>query len=108
MKVEDIKLAFETNVKLGLVQDITADLNSVGTSLTSIRPVLTKAEDVLIKNFQTLELAEKAIVRVEGLAKELGADSLLKELEKPKMLLKEFRNTTNNTLKAVQSGIANL
>ena len=108
MKVEEIKLAFETNVQLGLVQDITADLNSVGASLTSIRPVLTKAEDVLIKNFQTLELAEKAIVRVEGLAKELGADSLLKELEKPKMLLKEFRNTTNNTLKAVQSGIANL
>ena len=77
-------------------------------SFSSYIIILSCLIDVLIKNFQTLELAEKAIVRVEGLAKELGADSLLKELEKPKMLLKEFRNTTNNTLKAVQSGIANL
>jgi len=95
-------------VELGLVQDITKDLNTVADSLVSIRPALLKIEDLLIKNSKTVETALKAVQRVETTAKELGADSLVKELDKPKMLINEFNKTINNTLKAVQNGIAGL
>ena len=95
-------------VELGLVQDITKDLNTVADSLTSIRPALLKIEDLLIKNSKTVELASKAIQRVETTAKELGADSLVKEIEKPKMMVNEFNRTINTVLKSIQNGVAEL
>ena len=39
-------------VELGLVQDITLDLNTIADSLTSIKPALLKLEDLLIKNIK--------------------------------------------------------
>ena len=95
-------------VNLGLVQDITKDLNVVADSLTSIRPTILKIEDLLIKNSKIVETALKAVQKVETTAKELGADSLIKELDKPKMLINEFNKTINNTLKSLQNAIANL
>ena len=95
-------------VELGLVQDITLDLNTIADSLTSIKPALLKLEDLLIKNIKALDTANKAIIKVETAAKELGADSLLKELDKPKSLANEFNRTINNTLKAVQNAASNL
>jgi RPA family protein len=103
---EAVKLGM--NVELGLVQDITKDLDTVAASLTSIRPALIKIEDLLIKNSKVVELANKAIQRVETVAKELGADALVKELDKPKLLSSEFNKTINNTLKSIQNSIANL
>jgi hypothetical protein len=95
-------------VDLGLVQDITKDLNTVADSLTSIKPALLKLEDLLIRNSKVVELALKAVQRVEVTAKELGADVLIKELDKPKMLINEFNKTINNTLKSLQNASANL
>jgi hypothetical protein len=95
-------------VNLGLVQDITKDLNTVADSLVSIRPTILKIEDLLIKNSKIVETALKAVQKVETTAKELGADSLIKELDKPKMLINEFNKTINNTLKSLQNAIANL
>lgn len=104
---EETKLASH-EVELGLVQDITKDLNTVSDSLTSIKPALLKIEDLLIKNSKTVEMALKAVQRVETTAKELGAESLIKELDKPKMLINEFNKTINNTLKSLQNASANL
>jgi hypothetical protein len=95
-------------IELGLIQDITKDLNTVSDSLVSIRPALMKIEDLLIKNSKAVDLANKAIQRVESTAKELGADNLIKELEKPKSLVNNFNNTINTVLKAVQNGVAQL
>lgn len=106
-KISEIELESH-DVKLGLVQDITKDLNTVADSLTSIKPALLKIEDLLIRNSKTVELALKAVQKVEGAAKELGADSFIKELDKPKMLINEFNKTINNTLKSLQSAAANL
>lgn len=95
-------------VNLGLIQDITKDLNTVADSLVSIRPALLKVEDVLIKNIKTIDMTNKAIERVEATAKDLGADSFLKELQKPKALVNEFNKTAAKVLKSVQNGIADL
>ena len=95
-------------VNLGLVQDITKDLNAVADSLVSIRPTILKIEDLLIKNSKIVDTALKAVQKVETTAKELGVDSLIKELDKPKMLINEFNKTINNTLKSLQNAIANL
>ena len=108
MKVEDIKLAFETNVKFGLVQDINLDLNTVQKSLDSVKPILSQGVSVLNKNLSVLDTIEKAIQRVEATAKEIGADSIVKELEKPKAMLKDFRTKTNNSLKPLQSAVNSL
>ena len=70
---EETQLASH-EVELGLVQDITKDLNTVSDSLTSIKPALLKIEDLLIKNSKTVEMALKAVQRVETTAKELGID----------------------------------
>ena len=104
---EKVELA-KHEVELGLVQDITKDLNTVADSLTSIKPALLKLEDLLIRNSKVVELALKAVQRVEVTAKELGADVLIKELDKPKMLINEFNKTINNTLKSLQNASANL
>jgi RPA family protein len=95
-------------VNLGLVQDITKDLNVVADSLTSIRPTFLKIEDLLIKNSKIVDTALKAVQKIETTAKELGADSLMKELDKPKMLINEFNKTIKDTLKSLQDAIGNL
>ena len=107
-KLQDKTELAKHEVNLGLVQDITKDLNTVADSLVSIRPTILKIEDLLIKNSKTVETALKAVQKVETTAKELGADSLIKELDKPKMLINEFNKTINNTLKSLQNAIANL
>ena len=95
-------------VNLGLVQDITKDLNVVADSLTSIRPTLLKIEDLLIKNSKIVDTALKSVQKIEATAKELGVDSLMKELDKPKMLINEFYRTINITKKSIQDAIGNL
>jgi hypothetical protein len=95
-------------VELGLVQDITKDLDTVAASLNSIRPALIKIEDLLIKNFKTVELANLAILKVQEAAKEIGADTFIKELDKPKTMVKEYNNTINLVLKSIQNGVASL
>ena len=106
-KEQSVELS-EVQVELGLIQDITKDLNSIADSLVSIRPALLKIEDLLIKNSKAVDIANKAIQRVEVTAKELGADNLVKELDKPKKMASEYTKTINNVLKSVQNGVAGL
>ena len=95
-------------VELNLITDITKDLDTVAASLNSIRPALIKIEDLLIKNFKTVELANQAILKVQQAAKEIGAEAFIKELDKPKTMVKEYNNTINQVLKSIQNGVASL
>ena len=47
MKVEEIKLAFESNVQLGLIEDIQKDIDAGGKYLDAVKTSATLAENSL-------------------------------------------------------------
>ena len=96
------------NVELSLIQDIDKDLNSVSESLRSARKALLQVESLIVKNAGALKTATQAISRVESVAKEIGADSVVKEAQKRATLVKQLSNTVNKTLSDIGGIISNL
>jgi hypothetical protein len=95
-------------IDLALIQDIDKDLNSVSQSLRSARQALLQVESLIQKNAQALKIATAAISRVESVSKEIGADSVLKEVQKRSSLAKELTNTVNKSISQIGGLISNL
>ena len=93
----------EVNVELGLIQDIMKDVDSVATSISSIKPVILKLEELIGKNIKAVADIDAAILKVQNSAKELGAESFLKELERPAIINKNFTKTLTDLKKFIES-----
>jgi hypothetical protein len=96
------------NVEFSLIEDIDKDLSSVTESLRSARKALLQVESLIVKNANALKTATSAISRVESVAKEIGADSVMKEAQKRATLVKQLSNTVNKTLSDIGNVISNL
>ena len=95
-------------INLALIQDIDKDLDSVSESLSSARKALVQIESLIVKNADDLNTVTTAIARVESVAKEIGADAVVKEAQKRAALVKELSNTVNKTLSQIGGVISNL
>jgi hypothetical protein len=95
-------------IELGVIQDIDADMGTVSESLRSIRKGLLQIESLIVKNADALKVAGQAISKVQGAAKEIGADSVLAEAQKRADLHKNLTNTVNKTLSQIGGVISNL
>ena len=95
-------------IELGVIQDIDSDLNSVANSLGLIRKGLLQIESLIVKNADALKIAGAAITKVETASKEIGANSVLNEVQKRSTLHKNLTNTVNKTLSQIGGVISNL
>ena len=85
-------------VELGLTQDIQADIDSVVSSLRSVRKVIIDAEVILGKNARAIQVIKKAIDRVERVGKEIGADEVVKVVQKQKSVVDELERNISKTI----------
>ena len=85
-------------VELGLTQDIQADIDSVFSSLKSVRKVIIDAEVMLDKNAKAIQTIKKAIDRVERVGKEIGADEVVKVIQKQKSVVDKLEGNISKTI----------
>lgn len=85
-------------VELGLTQDIQADIDSVFSSLKSVRKVIIDAEVMLGKNAKAIQTIKKAIDRVERVGKEIGADEVVKVIQKQKSVVDKLEGNISKTI----------
>lgn len=72
----------EINVKLGLIQNIEADLKTWSGATESVKTALGQLASKLIKDNNELKLVFTAIDKVERAASEIGADPIVKEAQR--------------------------
>lgn len=88
----------QEKVELGITQDIQSDLDSVSQSVKSVRRVMIDAEVMLGKNAKALVTIKKAIDRVEKVAKEIGADEVIKVVQKQKTNVNELESNISKAI----------
>ncbi len=81
MKVEDIKLAFESNIQFSLVDDINS-LYAKAFSLYDVQSPLIKAQTVVKSSIPLFNDAVKASEKGLDFAKQLGDSSLISLFQK--------------------------
>ena len=107
MKVEEIKLAFETNVQLTLIDDIN-NAFSKGLSLSDVSKSLISAQTNIksaIEMYDTaLKFAEKGITS----AKELGATDTVNLLSKKTEMIIGAKKLSGSVLSNINSALSNI
>lgn len=108
MKVEEIKLAFETNVQLTLIDDINKGLDAANAKKRQYEAQAIKvAED--LNNLQVdyakvFQISAKAM----NSAKELGATDLEKALGARGQEAKDFGNAVGQASNGIKSAVSKL
>lgn len=99
MKVEEIKLAFETNVKLGLIDELSSKSTKVVSDSQKAYDLLSNAKKLFQSSLSQIEIFDKEIDKGIVSAKELGAKEALDKLQGQK-------ETNSFNIKNIKSKIA--
>ena len=105
---KEVELSEVQKVELGITQDIQSDIDSVKSSLNSVRRVIIDAEIMLGKNAKVIQTIKKAIDRVESTAKEIGADEVLKMVQKQKSDVQELEKNISKTIVGIGNASQNI
>lgn len=105
---KEVELSEVQKVELGITQDIQSDIDSVKSSLNSVRRVIIDAEIMLSKNAKVIQTIKKAIDRVESTAKEIGADEVLKMVQKQKSDVQELEKNISKTIIGIGNASQNI
>jgi len=107
MKVEEIKLAFETNVQLTLIDDVN-NAFAKGLSLSDVSKALINAQTNVksaIGMYETaLKFAEKGTVS----AKELGATDTVSLLAKKSDMISVAKKSAESVLSSIGSALSSI
>ena len=102
------KLNKVEKVELGITQDIQLDINSITESVKSVRRVMIDAEIVLAKNAKAIQIAKKAIDRVKNTAIEIGAEEVLRIVQKQETEVKELEKNISKSIQGIGNAMQHI